>query len=214
MSRRYGSPAAAACACRSHSRDFATTGSGCARCSARARGSCSSTVRTIRPAPPPRTAIWMRSAALIRDHDTLVLSDEVYEHVVFDGAQHHSVLTHPELAARSFAVFSFGKTLHATGLRVGYCVAPSGAHTRVAQGAPVQYLQHLASPAARDRRLSHRAARWRRGLAAFFQAKRDRLRSALATPDSGCRPRRAPISSCSTSAPSPTPTTSPSPSVC
>jgi len=62
-------------------------------------------------------------AALIRDHDALVLSDEVYEHVVFDGAQHHSVLTHPQLAARSFAVFSFGKTLHATGLRVGYCVA-------------------------------------------------------------------------------------------
>ncbi|MBV9317348.1 MAG: aminotransferase class I/II-fold pyridoxal phosphate-dependent enzyme, partial [Gammaproteobacteria bacterium] len=54
-----------------------------------------------------------------------VLADEVYEHVVFDGAHHASVLAHPQLAPRSLAVFSFGKTLHATGLRVGYCVAPA-----------------------------------------------------------------------------------------
>jgi len=64
-------------------------------------------------------------ARLIAGRDILVLSDEVYEHVVFDGARHASVLTHPGLAPRSFAVFSFGKTLHATGLRVGYCVAPA-----------------------------------------------------------------------------------------
>ena len=57
-------------------------------------------------------------ARLIADRDIMVLSDEVYEHVVFDGARHASVLTHPELAQRSLAVFSFGKTLHATGLRV------------------------------------------------------------------------------------------------
>jgi methionine transaminase len=63
-------------------------------------------------------------AAAIRGRDVLVLSDEVYEHVVFDGARHNSVLTHAELAPKSFAVFSFGKTLHATGVRIGYCVAP------------------------------------------------------------------------------------------
>src|SRR5262249_14223804 len=63
-------------------------------------------------------------ATLLRGREALVLSDEVYEHMVFDGARHHSVLTHPELAPRSFAIFSFGKTLHATGLRIGYCVAP------------------------------------------------------------------------------------------
>ena len=63
-------------------------------------------------------------ATLIRDRDILVLSDEVYEHVMYDGRKHHSVLAHAELAARAFVVFSFGKTLHATGWRVGYCIAP------------------------------------------------------------------------------------------
>ncbi len=64
-------------------------------------------------------------AALIRDRPITVLSDEVYEHVVYDGRQHASVLAHTELRERSFAVFSFGKTLHATGWRIGYSVAPT-----------------------------------------------------------------------------------------
>ncbi len=64
-------------------------------------------------------------AALLRGRDVRVLSDEVYEHIVFDEVVHHSVLAHPELRARSVAVYSFGKTLHATGLRVGYAVAPA-----------------------------------------------------------------------------------------
>jgi methionine aminotransferase len=64
-------------------------------------------------------------AAAIRDRPITVLADEVYEHVVFDGLRHATVLQHPELRERSFAVFSFGKTLHATGWRVGYCVAPA-----------------------------------------------------------------------------------------
>lgn len=63
-------------------------------------------------------------AALTRDSDILVLSDEVYEHMVFDGGIHESVLRHPELRERSFAVFSFGKTYHATGWKLAYCVAP------------------------------------------------------------------------------------------
>jgi methionine aminotransferase len=65
-----------------------------------------------------------RLAALLRPYDCYVLSDEVYEHIVFDGARHATVLAEPELAARSFAVFSFGKTYHATGWKLGYCVAP------------------------------------------------------------------------------------------
>jgi methionine aminotransferase len=64
-------------------------------------------------------------AAAIRDRPITVLADEVYEHVVFDGLRHATVLQHLELRERSFAVFSFGKTLHATGWRVGYCVAPA-----------------------------------------------------------------------------------------
>ena len=63
-------------------------------------------------------------ARIIRDRNILVLSDEVYEHMVFDGVQHKSVLSHPELREKSFAVFSFGKTYHATGWKLAYCVAP------------------------------------------------------------------------------------------
>jgi len=54
----------------------------------------------------------------------IVLSDEVYEHLIFDGEQHQSVLRFPKLFQRSLAVYSFGKTFHATGWKMGYCVAP------------------------------------------------------------------------------------------
>jgi methionine aminotransferase len=58
------------------------------------------------------------------NNNLLVLSDEVYERIIFDTIRHESVLHYPELAARSMAVFSFGKTFHATGWKVGYVVAP------------------------------------------------------------------------------------------
>jgi methionine aminotransferase len=124
-----------------------------------------------------------RLAALVRERDITVVSDEVYEHVTYDGIAHVSVLAHPELRERSFAVYSFGKALHATGWRVGYCVAPplltcelrkvhqfntfSIAHPL--QQAIAQYL--VETPQS-----------WQQ-LAQFFQAKRDRLRSALAGSD-------------------------------
>ena len=63
-------------------------------------------------------------AALIAGRDIHVLSDEVYEHIVYPGEVHRSVLGHAELRDKSVAVYSFGKALHATGLRVGYAVAP------------------------------------------------------------------------------------------
>ena len=63
-------------------------------------------------------------AELLRGTGAFVLSDEVYEHMLFDGRKHHSLLTHAELAARSFVVSSFGKTYHATGWKVGYGIAP------------------------------------------------------------------------------------------
>ncbi|MBL6816462.1 MAG: aminotransferase class I/II-fold pyridoxal phosphate-dependent enzyme [Pseudomonadales bacterium] len=62
-------------------------------------------------------------AELVAETDILILSDEVYEHMVFDGEKHVSVLSHPSLKERSFAVFSFGKTYHATGWKLAYCVA-------------------------------------------------------------------------------------------
>ncbi|MCU0608768.1 MAG: methionine aminotransferase [Chitinispirillaceae bacterium] len=61
---------------------------------------------------------------LIKDTDILILSDEVYEHIIFDSARHESVLRYPALAKRSFVVSSFGKTYHATGWKIGYCIAP------------------------------------------------------------------------------------------
>ena len=63
-------------------------------------------------------------AELIRDRDIYLLSDEVYEHLVFDGAAHVSVLAHEELYARAFVISSFGKTYHVTGWKTGYVVAP------------------------------------------------------------------------------------------
>jgi len=65
-----------------------------------------------------------RLAELLGCSGAYLLSDEVYEHIVFDGEAHSSVLTNERLAPRSLAVFSFGKTYHATGWKVGYCVAP------------------------------------------------------------------------------------------
>jgi methionine aminotransferase len=63
-------------------------------------------------------------AAIIRDTSTYLISDEVYEHIIFDQEDHQSLLRHDELWERSFVISSFGKTYHATGWKVGYCVAP------------------------------------------------------------------------------------------
>ena len=65
-----------------------------------------------------------RLAALIRERDIYLISDEVYEHLVFDGVRHASVLAHEELYQRAFVVSSFGKTYHVTGWKTGYVVAP------------------------------------------------------------------------------------------
>lgn len=65
-----------------------------------------------------------RLAALIREREIYVISDEVYEHLIYDGVQHASVLAHDELYARAFVISSFGKTYHVTGWKTGYVVAP------------------------------------------------------------------------------------------
>ncbi len=61
---------------------------------------------------------------IIQKSDIIVLSDEVYEHMIFDGLTHYSVCRFPELAQRSLVVGSFGKTFHATGWKIGYIAAP------------------------------------------------------------------------------------------
>ena len=119
--------------------------------------------------------------SLLRDSDTLVLSDEVYEHLVFDDRRHASVLQLDELFARSFAVFSFGKTYHATGWKTGYCIAPEKlmrefrkVHQYVTFVAvtPIQYALAdfmAAEPAYLEQ------------LAGFYQRKRDFFCAGLAT---------------------------------
>ena len=62
--------------------------------------------------------------AIVADKDIIVLSDEVYEHLIYDNEQHQSVMRFPRLFEQSLAVFSFGKTFHATGWKMGYCVGP------------------------------------------------------------------------------------------
>lgn len=63
------------------------------------------------------------------DSEIVIISDEVYEHIIFDGIQHESVTKYPKLAERSFVVFSFGKTYHTTGWKMGYCLAPENLMT-------------------------------------------------------------------------------------
>ncbi len=124
-----------------------------------------------------------RLAALVRERDITVISDEVYEHVTYDGIAHASVLAHPELRERSFAVYSFGKALHATGWRVGYCVAPP-LLTRELRKVHQFNTFSIAHPLqqAIAQYLVETPQSWQQ-LAQFFQAKRDRLRSALAGSD-------------------------------
>ena len=66
---------------------------------------------------------WLNLIELIQDKNIVVLSDEVYEHLIYDGEKHLSALSFPELRERSFVVGSFGKTFHVTGWKTGYCVA-------------------------------------------------------------------------------------------
>ncbi|HZO21044.1 MAG TPA: methionine aminotransferase [Steroidobacteraceae bacterium] len=119
-------------------------------------------------------------AEVIRDREIFVMSDEVYEHVTYDGRSHHTILRQPELASKSYVIFSFGKTLHATGVRVGYCVAPPALTTELRK--VHQFNTFSISSAlqfAIAGYLREKPESWRT-LAGFFQAKRDRLRGALA----------------------------------
>ena len=117
-------------------------------------------------------------AAITRGTDIVIVSDEVYEHMVYDGARHESLTRNDELAARSIVIGSFGKTFHATGWKVGYALAPpeiTAEIRRVHQftvftvNSAVQHglAGFLGEPARYE------------GLPAFFTAKRDLLRSAL-----------------------------------
>ena len=119
-------------------------------------------------------------ASLLRDRDCRVLADEVYEHMVFDGAAHATVLAHPQLRERSVAVYSFGKTLHSTGLRIGYAVAPAALSAELRK--VHQFNTFTVATATQHAVAAYLGERPDCGadLPAFFQARRDRLAGLLA----------------------------------
>ncbi|MVN75963.1 aminotransferase class I/II-fold pyridoxal phosphate-dependent enzyme [Hymenobacter sp. HMF4947] len=125
---------------------------------------------------------WDALAEVLAGTDALLLSDEVYEHLVFDGVPPRSARQHPALRARAFVLSSFGKTYHATGWKVGYCLAPPALTTELrrvhqfltfAVSTPTQHA--LADVLEADPTDGHA-----RGLASFYQAKRDEFAQLLA----------------------------------
>ena len=132
----------------------------------------------------PSATVWTRAdldrlAEILRPTDALLIADEVYEHMVFDGVPHASAATHPELAARAIVISSFGKTFHVTGWKVGTVAAPApltAEFRKVHQfnvftvNTPMQHglARYLADPAP-----------WQQ-LPAFYQRKRDLFRDGLA----------------------------------
>lgn len=109
---------------------------------------------------------------LVERYNLIVLSDEVYEHIVFDGAPHRSVLADPELRARSIAVFSFGKTFHATGWKAGYSIAPQALNKEIRKVHQyVTFTVHRPTQVGLAHWLEN-PSHWT-GISAFYEAKRD-----------------------------------------
>ncbi len=118
-------------------------------------------------------------AELASSKDIVVISDEVYEHMVFDGRKHHTIAAHPGLRDRSFVISSFGKTYHATGWKVGYCVAApvlTAGFRKVHQF--VTFTTHTPTQWAIADYMDHHPEH-HKGLPAFYQVKRDLFAQAL-----------------------------------
>lgn len=117
---------------------------------------------------------------LVKDSQIVLLSDEVYEHVVFDGETHHSMARHADLGERSVIVSSFGKTFHVTGWRIGYCLAPKEIMNEVRK--VHQFMMFSA-----DTPMQHALAAYMAdpqpylGLSQFYQRKRDILIASLSS---------------------------------
>jgi methionine transaminase len=119
-------------------------------------------------------------AAILRDSDIVLLSDEVYEHMVFDGARHESVLRHPELAARSVVISSFGKTYHCTGWKLGYAVAPAALSAELRKVHQYNTFCSFTPAQWAVAEMIEQHPQHHLELPAFYQAKRDRFRALLA----------------------------------
>lgn len=118
-------------------------------------------------------------AAIVQEHGLYLLSDEVYEHIVFDGARHESALRYPELRDRTFVISSFGKTYHCTGWKVGYCIAPPdlSVEFRKVHQYNTFCTFHPAQVAFAE--MIEKEPEHYRNLGAFYQEKRDAFRAQL-----------------------------------
>lgn len=125
-----------------------------------------------------RDADMKRVVEMLRGTDIILLSDEVYEHLVFDGEPHASAINYPELRERTFVVFSFGKVFHTTGWKMGYVLAPMNLMTEFRKvhqfnvfsvNTPIQHAlaEYLKAPAHYEQ------------VPSFYQAKRDRFLTGL-----------------------------------
>ena len=131
----------------------------------------------------PTGAVLMREdisrlIEVVQNTNIVIISDEVYEHIIFDGHTHYSMARYPQLAKRSFVISSFGKTYHATGWKIGYCLAPADLtrefqkihqYLTFASNTPVQHAFAEFMP--------HKEV-YRR-LSEFYQQKRDKFAAAI-----------------------------------
>ena len=120
-------------------------------------------------------------AELLRDSGIWLLSDEVYEHIVFDGARHESVLRYPELRERAFVVSSFGKTYHCTGWKLGYCIAPPALSAEFRKVHQYNVFCSFNPAQHAFAEMIEQEPQHYEQLGAFYQAKRDRFRQQLLT---------------------------------
>ncbi len=117
---------------------------------------------------------------IVEDSDILILSDEVYQHLIYDGLEHQSILLYPELFRRSMVIMSFGKTFHATGWRIGYVVAPRSITSEIRK-------VHQYNTFSINRPLQHALAEYLEkpahylDLPKFYQQKRDLFSDAISS---------------------------------
>jgi methionine aminotransferase len=124
----------------------------------------------------PTATCWPKEdvealAALLHDTDIVLISDEVYEHMVFDSAVHQSVARFPALAERAFIVSSFGKTYHVTGWKIAYCLAPRELMTEFRKAH--QFIVFTVHTPSQHAIANYMALGTHNALHGFYQAKRD-----------------------------------------
>jgi len=133
----------------------------------------------------PTGQVWsdddfLALSQIVKNTDILLLSDEVYEHIIFDGNKHLSLLDYPTLSQRGFATYSFGKTFHATGWKMGYVIAPERL-TRAMRNihqwnvfSVNSFLQYALADYLKDPYTYH-------NLSSFYQSKRDFFQNEMAS---------------------------------